>query len=139
MDLLLPRRSWAALACGLVAVAAAGLPISALAAFHVTALALAGLVGAGFAAYLAFVDRPRAVAGVELSLLALAAVLLACDAALRFPEILMRSQPPSAEALGSAACIACVGAVVVRAAAALAPLRARVPSLRAPLRWLLER
>jgi hypothetical protein len=139
MDLLLPRRSWAALACGLVAVAAAGLPISALFAFHVTALALAGLLGAAFAAYLAFVDRPAPVAGAELTLLALAVVLLGCDAALRFPEILAGTQPPAAVALGSAACAACIGALAVRASAVLAPLLVRVPPLRAPLRWLLER
>jgi hypothetical protein len=139
MDVLLPWRSWAALACGLAAVAAAGLPISALAAFHLTALALAGSVGAGFAAYMAFVDRPGVVPGAELSLLGLTAIALACDAALRFPEILMRSQPPAAEMLGSVACALCVAAVAVRAVAELASLRARTPSLRAPLRWLLER
>jgi hypothetical protein len=111
----------AALAGALLAVAAGALG-SALAAFYLTALATAILLGAGFAAYLELVDRPGRRAAVELAATGLACGLLMADAAIRFPSVVSGVAPDGADALAAAS-------FTLAAVACVAPLARRVRRL----------
>ena len=125
-------------AAAAVAVAATVLPISALAAFYLTAVAFAALAGVAFAAYLRLVEGPTASAAAELGCYNLAALLLGCAAALRFPDILTGTAPPAASTLAAAAAVS-AGAGALLRGLALVLARGLRAWPRLPLRSLLSR
>ena len=83
----------AALAAAAAAVAASA---SALIAFYVSMLAVAILLGAAFAAYLAMVDEPGEWAACELGACAVSALLTLAGTSLRFPAVVAASAPSAA-------------------------------------------
>ena len=112
----------AAALAALLALAAGALAPSALAAFYLTAVAAAGLIGAGFFAYLAAVERPLPGMLVALVCITVAAALVMVEAALEFPGTLAGGMPDGPGML-------VLGAVVLAAVALLTEL----PIPRIPL------
>jgi len=83
----------AALAAAAAALAASA---SALIALYVSMVAVAILLGAAFAAYLAMVDEPGEWAAFELGACAVAALLTLAGTSLRFPAVVSASSPSAA-------------------------------------------
>jgi hypothetical protein len=83
----------AALAAAAAAVAASA---SALIALYVSMVAVAILLGAAFAAYLAMVDEPGEWAAFELGACAISALLTLAGTSLRFPAVVSASSPSAA-------------------------------------------
>ncbi|MEP6642388.1 MAG: hypothetical protein ABJB93_10830 [Gaiellales bacterium] len=77
-----------------VAVISAALP--ALLGFYVTTVAVAAMLGAAFAAYLAVVDEPAEWAIFELATCVVAALLIVAGTSLRFPAVVAGATPPVA-------------------------------------------
>jgi hypothetical protein len=73
------------------AVISAALP--ALFGFYTTTVAVAAMLGAAFAAYLAVVDEPAEWAVFELATCAVAALLTVAGTSLRFPAVVAGSTP----------------------------------------------
>jgi hypothetical protein len=121
----------AALAAALLAVVAPIVATNALIAFYLTFVALAGMFGATFLAYLELVDRPGTRAAAELGVCAVAMLLVMLDAAVRFPTILEGTAPALAGTLA-------LGGLVVAAAGALASMipELHMDELRGHLRTL---
>lgn len=125
----------AALVAALLAVVAPIVATNALIAFYLTCVALAGMMGATFLAYLDVVDRPAVRPVLDLSVCAVAMLLLMVDAALRFPTILDGTAPALAASLA-------LGALIVAAVGTVAALaidldaddvRSHLRALRGPL------
>ena len=74
-----------------VAVVSANMP--ALIGFYVVTVAVAAMLGAAFAAYLAVVDEPAEWAVFELATCAVAALLTVAGTSLRFPAVVSGSTP----------------------------------------------
>jgi hypothetical protein len=74
-----------------VAVVSAKMP--ALIGFYVVTVAVAAMLGAAFAAYLAVVDEPAEWAVFELATCAVAALLTVAGTSLRFPAVVAGSTP----------------------------------------------
>ncbi len=138
MQRQIPLRPLALLAAAALVPVAEALPISAAASFYLTALALAGVLGVGFAAYLTLVERPRPLAWAEAVAAAAAVGLLGCDCAVRFPDVVRGAVPAAAQTLGSAALAACALALAAGLLASV-PLPGLRWALPAPLRALLSR
>jgi hypothetical protein len=68
----------------------------ALIGFYVTTVAVAAMLGAAFAAYLAVVDEPAEWAVFELATCAVAALLTVAGTSPRFPAVVAGSTPPVA-------------------------------------------
>ena len=101
-------------ACGsLAAVGAVTAPT--LIGFYVSLIAVAVLLGAAFAAYLAVVDHPHEWAVFELAACTVAALLTLAGTSLRFPAVVAGSTPAAAVKLAWLA-------LAVAAAAAVASL-----------------
>ena len=111
----------AALAAALLAVLAPLVATNDLIAFYLTFVALAGMMGATFLAYLELVDRPGARVAAELGVCAVAMLLVMLDAAVRFPTILDGTTPALAGTLA-------LGSLVVAAAGVVASV---IPELNA--------
>jgi hypothetical protein len=74
-----------------VAVTSAAMP--ALIGFYVTTIAVAAMLGAAFAAYLAVVDEPAEWAVFELATCVVAALLTVAGTSLRFPAVVAGTTP----------------------------------------------
>src|SRR5262249_45585857 len=83
-----PRAALASLVPAFMAGVIAGNPLL---GFYLTAIAAAGLIGAAFLAYLEAVDRTRPLELYELGAIALAALLMMLEVAIRFPRALSAS------------------------------------------------
>lgn len=125
----------AAVVAALLAVVAPMIATNALIAFYLTFVALAGMMGATFLAYLQLVDRPTAGPALELAVCAIAMTLVMFDAAVRFPTVLDGSAPAIAGSLGLAALVvATLGALGFLVAQLHGDdLRGHLRTLRSPL------
>jgi len=99
----------AALIAAVLAVVAPIVATNALIAFYLTCVALAGMMGATFLAYLGVVDDPSSRSILDLVVCALAMLLVMADVAIRFPTILDGTAPAAA---GTAALAALVVALL---------------------------
>jgi hypothetical protein len=105
---LTPARIAAVAAAAVVAAALA----SPLIGFYVTTVAVATMLGAAFAAYLAVVDEPGEWAVFELGACAVAALLTLAGTTLRFPDVISATTPSAAVKLAwLALAVAGTGAV----------------------------
>jgi hypothetical protein len=134
-NLTAPRASVAA---ALLAVFAGTLAPNPLIAFYLTAVALAGLLGASFLAYLEVIDQPSRSNLALLVACCAASLLVMVDATVRFPTVIAGTS--------SGTGILSLAALAVVAAGSLAPLVRRVRLAQRmtgghlqPLRGLLER
>ena len=118
MHLTAPRAALASLVPAFMAGVIAGNPLL---GFYLTAIAAAGLIGAAFLAYLEAVDRTRPLELYELGAIALAALLMMLEVAIRFPRAL------SAGSEGFSTLVLLSGLLVVSAGGgrAAGPPRAR--------------
>lgn len=125
----------AALVAALLAAVAPLVATNALIAFYLTFVALAGMLGATFLAYLELIDRPTVHSVLDLTVCAVAALLTMFDAAIRFPTILDGSAPGIAGSLALAAlAVALLGTVASLVTGPHADdLRSYLRSLRVPL------
>ncbi len=71
--------------------------------FYATLVAAAVLLGAGFLAYITAVDRPSALAAIDLVVCSVVAMLLLADASLRFPLVVSSAVPSASTALAEVA------------------------------------
>jgi hypothetical protein len=125
----------AALVAAVLAVLAPIVATNALIAFYLTCVALAGVMGATFLAYLGVVDRPCARSVLDLVVCAGAMLLIMLDVAVRFPTVLDGTAPAIA---GSLALLALLVALVGTVAALVIDLdtddvRGHLRALRSPL------
>jgi len=128
-----PRAALASLVPAFMAGVIAGNPLL---GFYLTAIAAAGLIGAAFLAYLEAVDRTRPLELYELGAIALAALLMMLEVAIRFPRAL------SAGSEGLSSLVLLSGLLVV-SAAVVEQLARHGPNLHRPtarpLRELISR
>ncbi len=87
----------------IAAIAAAAVVVAALASpligFYVTTVAVATMLGAAFAAYMAVVDEPGEWAVFELGTCGVAALLTLAGTTLRFPDVISATTPSAAAKL----------------------------------------
>lgn len=102
----------AAVIAAVLAVVAPIVATNALIAFYLTCVALAGMMGATFLAYLGVVDHPSTRSILDLIVCSGAMLLLMFDAAIRFPTILDGTAPALAGSFALAGLVvAAVGAL----------------------------
>jgi hypothetical protein len=134
---LRPTASIVALAACLLAAGGGRAAPTAVSAFYLTALAVPMLLGAAFMAYLALVDEVNAWRCIELTVTAVAGLLVMVEAAVRFPSVLA-DLPPTAGPLSTTAAAIAAGGCAIPALRRVPRLR-RAASLPAPVRALLSR